>query len=227
MMSTAAADPTGIPVNHPAAVHIAAISRELEVTALEAPEWSLATPVRIDRYWSGAKAPLDRSFTARLLWSPTSLHVKFLAQQHEPLIVSDDPQITQKTLGLWERDVCEIFIAPEPCTPNRYFEFEIAPTGEWLDLAIEITPTGRITNWDYTSEMESSARPYTNQVAMGIRVPFHSLGKKPKAGDTWLGNFYRCVGRHPTRGYLAWQPTKTEKPSFHVPAAFGELVFAD
>jgi hypothetical protein len=30
-------------------------------------------------------------------------------------------------------------------------------------------------------------------------------------------------GRSP-RKYLAWSPTRTAKPDFHVPAAFGRLV---
>jgi hypothetical protein len=48
---------------------------------------------------------------------------------------------------------------------------------------------------------------------------------KPKSGDVWLGNLLRCVGRDPDRGYLAWQPTMTEKPNFHVPEKFGEFEF--
>ena len=44
-------------------------------------------------------------------------------------------------MGLWDRDVCEIFIAPDEHVIERYFEFEAAPTGEWLDVAIHWSPT--------------------------------------------------------------------------------------
>jgi hypothetical protein len=38
-------------------------------------------------------------------------------------------------------------------------------------------------------------------------------------------NLCRCVGEDPDRGYLAWRPTHTAEPNFHVPTAFGTIVF--
>ena len=55
--------------------------------------------------------------------------------QYDPLVMSDDPNLASKTLGLWDRDVVEIFIAPDVNEPRRYYEFEAAPNGEWVDLA--------------------------------------------------------------------------------------------
>jgi hypothetical protein len=43
----------------------------------------------------------------------------------------------------------------------------------------------------------------------------------------WRANFYRIEGQTEPRFYSAWSPTFTPKPSFHVPAAFGKLVFQD
>jgi hypothetical protein len=45
-------------------------------------------------------------------------------------------------------------------------------------------------------------------LAPGARLPFA---------------LYRMEGKGP-RLYLAWSPTRTDKPNFHVPAAFGTLV---
>jgi alpha-galactosidase len=39
-------------------------------------------------------------------------------------------------------------------------------------------------------------------------------------------NFYRVEGPQEPRAYLAWRPTKTPQPNFHVPSAFGKLRFA-
>ncbi|MGH9959146.1 MAG: carbohydrate-binding family 9-like protein [Pyrinomonadaceae bacterium] len=36
---------------------------------------------------------------------------------------------------------------------------------------------------------------------------------------------FRCVGTGKDRGYLAWQPTRTEQPNFHIPKVFGWLIF--
>lgn len=153
------------------------------------------------------------------------MYVRFEAAQAEPLIISDLPDISRKTLGLWDRDVCEIFIAPEKANPNKYFEFEIAPTGEWVDLGIEVTPEGRKTDFEYKSAMTSAARMGEGSVVMAVRIPFTALGKTPKAGEAWLGNLFRCVGKGSDRGYLTWRPTRTEIPNFHVPEAFGEFRF--
>jgi hypothetical protein len=60
-----------------------------------------------------------------------------------------------------------------------------------------------------------------------MKVPWTAFGKKPESGDVWLGNLFRQVGSGETRGYLAWSPTMTRTPNFHVPEKFGEFVFGD
>ena len=198
---------------------------DLDIKQLDASQWSDAPLGLVGTYWSGDAAPAIRHFTAKLLWSDTTLYVRLEADQSEPLVISDTPDTSSKTLGLWDRDVCEIFIAPDKMAPNRYFEFEIAPTGEWLDLAIDSTSGQRVIDRDYASGMESAARIDKDKIVLAIKIPFSAFGKTPKHGDIWLGNLFRCVGEGATRGYLAWQPTKTKTPNFHVPAAFGEFEF--
>lgn len=187
--------------------------------------WSKATPVQIMYYWSGELAPPERQATARAIWSQEALWIRFDCEQHEPLVVSGEPQTAQKTIGLWERDVCEIFIAPDINEPERYLEFEVAPTGEWLDLAIHTLPEKRETDWEYSSGMTAAARINEGNITMAMRLPFESLGHAPRAGERWRTNLFRCIGSGESRGYLAWQPTRTERPNFHVPEAFGWLRF--
>jgi hypothetical protein len=196
-------------------------------TALDHAAWATASPIKIERYWSGEPAPLRRQAEARVLWSSEALHVLFVGRQHEALVVNDAPQTQKKSLGLWERDVCEIFIAPDAERPERYFEFEAAPTGEWLDLAIEWRPEGRKTDWDYASGMCVAASIEHERVRIAMRLPWHAFGRKPRAGELWRVNLFRCIGAGPDRGYLAWSPTRTPQPNFHVPEAFGRLVFGD
>ena len=201
------------------------VTKDFEITKLDDSAWKKASEISLTRYWSSEPTPAGRRAKARLVWSDTALYVRFEAVQSEPLVVSEEPDLSKKVKGLWDRDVCEIFIAPDKATPNKYFEFEIAPTGEWIDLGIEVTPKERLTDWDYSSKMESAARIEKDKVVMAIKIPFASLGRTPEPGDVWLGNLFRCVGKDPTRGYLSWQPTRTSKPSFHVPSAFGEFQF--
>jgi len=211
-------------MNHkPAAVSY--IETNFAISDLSHPAWQDADPIRIATYWSGETAPIERHFEARLLRSETHIYARFDAEQHEELIVNSAPDLTVKTDGLWERDVCEIFLAPDRSRPTRYFEFEVAPTGEWLDLEIETVGEIRRTDREFTSGMEAAAKISDSNVRMTFRVPFATLGTTPKRGDVWLGNIFRCVGSGATRGYLSWRPTRTEKPGFHVPEAFGEIRF--
>lgn len=186
-----------------------------------------ADAVIIDKYWSGVPAPEKRHATVRMLWSEDALWVLFEGNQQEPLVVSEKPDTTKKTHGLWDRDVFEIFLAPSATDPRKYFEFEVAPTGEWIDLALDTTSGKRVTDWDYNSEMRVVAVGNRNErIQALIRIPWKAFGITPKAGDVWLGNLLRCIGKDPDRGYLAWSPTMTKTPNFHVPERFGEFHFA-
>jgi hypothetical protein len=160
-----------------------------------------------------------------LCWSDEALHVRFVGEQHEPLVVADSPITDRKTLGLWDRDVCEIFVAPDPAHPERYFEFEAAPTGEWVDLGLVVTSTGRETDWDFNSGMEAAARIEPKSVKIGIRIPWSDAIPKPAKGDVWRVNVFRCVGPEAPERYLAWRPTHAPEPNYHVPEAFGTLRF--
>jgi Carbohydrate family 9 binding domain-like len=198
---------------------------DLAADELDHPAWANAQPVQITRYWSGASAPPGRHAEARLLWSDEALCVRYTCSQTEPLIVSPTPQTAEKTLGLWERDVCEIFLAPNSEKPERYFEFEAAPTGEWIDLAIQWGPDQRDTDWEFQSGMTAAARIEGDRVVIAMRIPWSSDIPKPKTNERWRANLFRCVGEGETRGYLAWQPTHAPQPNFHVPQAFGWLRF--
>lgn len=208
------------------AANAAYIAHNFPIDDLSNAFWETAEPVRTGTYWSGVKAPEGRHFETRLLWSDTHLYVRFIAEQTEELVVNPTPDLSQNADQLWERDVCEIFISPcDPYHPTQYFEFEVAPTGEWLDLDIEIFGGARNTGWAYESGMETAAEIGEGKVTMAFRVSFKALGKTPNPGDVWRGNFFRCVGKGETRGYLAWQPTRTQTPSFHVPEVFGDIRF--
>ena len=207
---------------------------EMNVADFQNAEWNNAQSIHINRYWSGEPAPPKRQAEARVVWSKKALHLRFACHQGEPLIVADQPQTEKKTMGLWNRDVCEIFIAPDTNVIEQYFEFEAAPTGEWLDVAIHWSPIRRESNWDFRSGM-SCAVMHTitrggagndlEMVWIGMRIPWNHWIHEPQKGERWRVNLFRCVGKDPDRGYLAWQPTMTPQPTFHLPEVFGWLLF--
>ena len=200
-------------------------STDLAVSDFNHKSWDSAQPVHIARYWSGEEAPVGRTAEARILRSSKALHIRFVCNQAEPLVVSATPQLEKKTMGLWDRDVCEIFIAPDPNAVERYLEFEAAPTGEWLDVAIHWTPEKRESDWEFDSHMTTAAQVEKGRVTIAMSIPWNHWIHEPQTNERWRVNLFRCIGSDPTRGYLAWQPTLTPKANFHVPQVFGWLVF--
>ncbi len=217
---------TGNKMNNEKRIRIAHIKKDFDIEDFGNKAWTKAEEVVIDKYWSGENAPENRQAKARILWSPTAIYVRFEGNQSEPLVVSEKPNLSSKTKGLWDRDVCEIFLAPKKEDFRHYFEFEIAPNGEWIDLGIHQLPDKRETDWDYASGMKSAAKIEKNKVTMAIKIEWKAFGNTPKTGDIWLGNLFRCIGAGETRGYLAWSPTLTKEPAFHKPEKFGEFEFA-
>jgi alpha-galactosidase len=209
------------------ALHMEAI---LSADQLDHADWEKAKPVAIVRKWSGEPTTSGRFTEARIVWSEESLTIRFVCPDAEPLLVNSNPQVEKKTLGLWHKDVFEIFIAPEAETPDRYFEFEAAPTGEWVDLAISFAPSGSVatgkrqTDSEFHSGMTAAASIANGWTSVAICIPWSDAIPKPRRGDDWRVNLFRCVGTGDDR-YLAWLPTHTAEPNFHVPEAFGRLRF--
>lgn len=202
------------------------IGKRINTDDFESEVWQKCQPVTIAHLWSGAPAPFERHAEARICWSDEALHVRFVGNQHEPLVVSAEPRTDRKTLGLWDRDVCEIFVAPNSQEPSHYFEFEAAPTGEWLDLGIVLATEGRVTDWDYRSGMSVSARVEETRIQVVMSIPWSKSIPKPNRNHQWLVNLFRCVGPEAPDRYLAWRPTRTPEPNFHVSEAFGSLIFS-
>jgi hypothetical protein len=200
------------------------IDEDFPVNDLNNAAWKTAVPVSIDRQWNGELVAVHRKTDVRPLWSESALYIRYDARQGEPLFLNDNPQTSVKTMELWEHDVCELFLAPDRDDPSFYPEFEISPMGEWLDLTVDWRKD-EPRNWEYASGMESFSRIEPDLVTMVMKIPWAAFGSRPEADDVWVGNFYRAVGSGETRGYLAWSPTMTDTPQFHVPEKFGEFVF--
>lgn len=188
--------------------------------------WKNCEKVWIKRLWSGIETESQRHFITNLAWTDTNFFVRFAGGQNEPLVLNPNPDLSKKADRLWERDVFEIFVAPDKKNIFEYFEFEAAPTGEWLDLRIRILSDGaRQTDFEYSSGMQVAALIEQNKISLIMKISWQAFGQKPAKGDVWRGNLFRCIGQGETRGYLAWQETETVKPNFHVPEKFGFFEF--
>ncbi|HEY1423493.1 MAG TPA: carbohydrate-binding family 9-like protein [Candidatus Acidoferrum sp.] len=183
--------------------------------------WELAVPVRFAADWQGRNEDAGRATEVRLLWTPEMLWLKFRCR-YRILTVFEGSEANGRRDLLWDRDVAEVFLQTNPVQLRRYWEFEIAPNGMWIDL--EISPEGKR---DPESGMKSrvaiheSEKLWTAEVAL----PMRSLIDRFDPTADWRVNFFRVEGAKEPRFYSSWQTTHTAQPNFHVPEAFGRLRF--
>lgn len=187
------------------------------------PSWEKAVPLRFNADWQGKKADPERETEVRLLWTTERLFLRFRAK-YRVITVFPDAEPNGRRDQLWDRDVAEVFLQPDPSNLWRYKEFEVSPNGQWIDL--DIAPGEK---HDLRSGMRrrvvlnEDAKTWVAELA----IPVKCLVKRFDSVERWRVNFYRVEGASEPRFYSAWRPTGTAVPNFHVPEAFGELVFVE
>ena len=58
-----------------------------------------------------------------------------------------------------------------------------------------------------------------------MAIPFSAFEIAPQVGDEWEANLFRISRLNGVRQFLAYSPTLTEKPNYHVPEKFVKLKF--
>jgi hypothetical protein len=191
--------------------------------------WEECEAVAIDRYWDGRSALRERGHNwmnltcVRSLWSDQSLFFYF-ESWFDSLNVNPEWSVKTSTEGLWSRDVVEVFL--KPSAAPSYFEIEVSPLGQWADMRI-VKPRVEVDlEWNSDLELETLLNKDESIWRVFLGLPYESIREAtPEVGTSWRANLYRITGKDPDREYLAWRPTFTGKPDFHVPPSFGHLIF--
>jgi alpha-galactosidase len=198
------------------------VDHELSLdTSRRAEEWQSANPVVFHSDWQGKNAAPGLETEVRVLWSRQKLYLRFECRYRE-LFTFEDSDPNGRRDHLWDRDVAEAFLQPDPSRERFYREFEVSPNGMWVDL--DIFPGGLAdlkSGLQRSVVLDEKARTWTAELA----IPMKSVTGKFDPSAIWRANFYRVEGRKEPRTYLAWQPTHSPQPNFHVPSAFGKLRF--
>lgn len=142
---------------------------------------------------------------------------------------------TDTNQAVYEDSCVEFFVSPG--NDGIYYNLEFNGIGTCLMAA----GTDRNNRTRLTPELIAKIRRLTsagkNPVAekpgkfswtITIAIPFevflyHDI--ENLTGKTFRGNFYKCGDKLRVPHYITWNPVGTEKPDFHQPAFFGELVF--
>ena len=164
----------------------------------------------------------------RAFWTDTDLYLLFICPYHE-LNLWLPADNSQDRLKLWDRDVVEFFLGDNWTDIKKYREFEIAPTGDWVDLDIDIGKDTYDPKWNSGWERQGRIDKQHHVWYAAARVPLRSVSEKEVvAGTKWRANLYRIdgLGEDPVRRFMCWQPTcVVNRDPNHVPENFGTLIF--
>jgi hypothetical protein len=212
------------PANPTASSEICAFFVDHEIVldaAHPAAEWENARAVTFASDWQGKNSDTGRQTQVQVLWSERTLFLRFECR-YRGLFVFEDADPDGRRDHLWERDVAEAFLQPDPAREQYYREVEVSPNGMWIDL--DIFPGG-------LSDLQSGMRrsvfldEKTQVWIAELAIPIRALTERFDSNAIWRVNFYRVEGTEEPRAYMAWQPTNTPEPNFHVPRRFGRMRF--
>lgn len=184
--------------------------------------WEGAAFARIDYGILKGDAHAALSTAAQILWSNNFLYIGFSAP-FERLTTFEAARASKskERLGLWDRDVVEVFVGADADNSKKYAEFEVAPTGETLDVALDLPEK----DFEWSSGFEAKVHvDEANKVwTTEMRIPLAAVSDVgPKMGETvWRLNLYRHSVAE--RVFLGWAPTASG--SAHTPDRFGYLKF--
>lgn len=184
--------------------------------------------------------PSSYSTEFAAVWSADSLYLRFAARDDAPWHT-----MTKRDDHLWDEEVVEIFLDPAR-TGRDYAELEISPANVVCDVRMVAPSPNKEYDltWNFAG-LETRVVPWTDETGRGLgwialaRLPFagfrllpstEKVALPPRAGDRWQFNLFRIERpagpAQPGKDVIAvaWSPTG--QPSFHVPAAFRDFVFA-
>ncbi len=157
-------------------------------------------------------------------WTKKNLYLLFECP-YEELYLKPSPDAVHETNQLWNWDVAELFIGSNFNNIRRYYEFEVSPQQEWIDLDVNLDLPDHTVGWTWNSGFQVSARidPNAKIWYAVMRIPFKAIDRRrPVAGRIFRANLFRSQGPPRHRKEIVWQATMSN--TFHVPDKFGQLV---
>lgn len=210
----------GVPSERPTLTAPSVDDAAVTIDGVEDAAWKKATPVTFDTDWSGSKT--DVSTRVRAMWSKRALYM-FWELEGAGLAVDASRPVTSEREKLYEEDCVELFLGPDAAERTRYYEVEVGPLGHFFDLSVNRKTKKSDVAWssDPTIATKVDREHHRATIELALRSPdvTSALAKGAKLPLA----LYRMEGKG-KRLYLAWSPTNTPKPNFHVPEAFGTLI---
>lgn len=189
--------------------------------------WKTADWVRFDHDMTGKKHYPQSETEVATVWTPHYVYFAYRCKYTELNVFENaDPAVDK--WGLWNRDVVEVFLNPQPERVSHYYEFEVSPNNLSIDLEINKNESPfNDASWDSHFEHATRVDPEHHIWTCEFRIPVASMGvKEIHAGAEWRLNLFRADGSgdDSQRRFLSWSTIPTGV-SFHVPTRFGIIQF--
>jgi len=189
------------------------------------------------------KENLPFNFITHVNWEeyPYKPNVKFRIAHNDKNILlnyqveeADIKAVCEEDNGkVWEDSCVEFFISFDK--DASYYNIEsnciakvLVATGENKQDRMPV-PTDyikRIDRWSSLGKLPVENRSGKWELSLIIPIDIFLLNKiNTLDGVRATGNFYKCGDNLNVPHFLSWNPIKSEKPNFHLPPFFGELLF--
>ncbi len=187
--------------------------------------WKQAKWAEFDNDASGNSHFPEISTRVASVWTETHIYFLFWCR-YDSLNVYQGEDPKAERWQLWDRDVAEVFLNPQPERMNHYYEFEVAPNNQWIDLEIDkakepFNDASWNSGFAHATRIDAKNHIWTAE----MRIPISSMNVSAiHPGAEWRTNFFRAAGNggDDQRKFLAWSIIPEGK-TFHVPARFGLL----
>jgi hypothetical protein len=189
--------------------------------------WRKAEWVSFDHDMSGQKSYPQAATEVASFWTANYVYFAFRCK-YTTLNIYEGEDPAKERWELWNRDVAEVFINPQPEHVNHYYEFEVAPNNQWIDLEIDkdkdpFNDAGWDSHFQHATRVDEKNKVW----ACEMRIPVPTMNAPHLNADSeWRINFYRAdgPGGDSQRRFMCWS-TIPEGRSFHVPTRFGIIRF--
>lgn len=190
------------------------------------PDWNTIPVMPIDNLlWTDS---IDVTAQAQLCWGEDAIYLRMEATEPNIRKVETDP------LADICHDSClEFFV--QPTDAPTYLNFEINPLGNYLigqgDNSV-VDNRLRVIVPDFAERMAIKVEFTDTGWVLSYKIPFDFLRLfypqfEAKVGLKIRANCYKCGDETVKAHYLAWSPTVSEEPQFHLPQYFGQLIFGE
>jgi hypothetical protein len=192
----------------------------LAIDGVREAAWDAVAPVVFDTDWSGATT--KTTTRVRVAWSKSALTMLWELEGAGLEVDASRPVKTERE-KLYEEDCVELFFAPDPAERTRYYEVEVGPLGHFFDIAIDRKTKKSDTGWSSQPEIATKVDRERHRATIEVALRSPDIVRGLSSGQRLPFALYRMEGKT-KRLYLAWSPTRTAKPNFHVPEFFGTLL---